>query len=163
MSIPKRLVRTVPTNSSVASEIRWDRATRLHPEWQYVTLRDPVDGNLFPITSDYWSKCESDVQKASLISAEELFSRGGVYLDSKYEIHQSFDILLGVPGFVTWTGVEVMYMGFRSGHLALGTYLDRVLRQLDAGTKQKRTGFLVDIFKKREDILLLPLNYWQAA
>jgi Glycosyltransferase sugar-binding region containing DXD motif len=157
--IPKRLVRTVPKISSVEAEIFWDRATRLHPSWDHVTLRDPVNEARFPLTSKHWGACESGAQLADLIRAEELFARGGVYIDSDYEVFQPFDPLLDLGGFAGWEDENHIcnaVMGFRPGHLALGMYIEEALKRQEQGTWAAGVGAFTEVLKAMDwDILLL--------
>ncbi len=171
--IPKRLIRVVPGHTSVESEIFWDRATRLHPSWEHVTLRDPIDSRRFPLTSKSWNRCESGAQLADLVRAEELFARGGIYLDSDFEVFRSFDPFLSVNGFAGWEDEKRIcnaVMGFRPGHSALGIYLELALQRLKKGTAASGVATITEVFKERDkDILLLspgsfyPIHYRAKA
>lgn len=149
----------VPENTSVEADNFWAGARRHHPRWDHVELRDPIDPKIFPLTSHRWADCESGAQLADLVRAEELFQRGGVYIDSDVEVLRPFDSLVGVEGFAAYEDSQHIpnaVMGFMPGHLALGHYIDLALQRLDKGTWASGVGTITDVFKDRTDILLLP-------
>jgi hypothetical protein len=80
--IPRRLIRTVPEQTVDEVEGFWSRVVELHPGWEHVTYRDPIDAALFPVTSPLWGRCRSGAQRAGLIRLEALARVGGIYLDS---------------------------------------------------------------------------------
>lgn len=157
--IPTRLIRTVPAETSDQVEDWWRQACRLHPGWQHVTLRDPVDRTQFPVTSPYWDGVESGAQLADLIRIEELWARGGVYIDSDVEVFRSFEPLLCLPGFAGWEDekhIPNAVLGFRPAHLALRKVLELAIRLRHQGTWNAGVGVTTQVFKDRTDILLLP-------
>ncbi len=165
MTIPKRLIRTVPHNTTLEMETRWDEACELHPKWDHISRRDPINRDAFPITSKYWDECKSGAQMADLVRAEELFIRGGVFVDSDYEVFKPFDILCALDGWAAWEDEQHIcnaVMGFRPGHLALATYLQLAITRLprrtwtwDQSTWETGVGAITDVFKNRKDVLLL--------
>lgn len=169
--IPRRLVRTVPAKTTDETEALWAAAIKLHPRWDHVTLRDPVDPDDFPITSSYWAACESGAQMADLIRAEDLHHRGGVYIDSDVEVLRPFDPLLGVPGFAAWEDKDHIpnaVMGFEAGHLALRHVLDLAIARRTRGTWVAGVGVTTEVFRQRDDMLLLPPGafypvHWREA
>jgi hypothetical protein len=159
VSIPKRLIRTVPTETTAEVEVWWDRATRLHPDWDCVTLRDPVDRSLFPISAPYWDDCESGAQLADLIRLEELLHRGGVYIDSDVEVYRPFDPLLLLSGFAGWDCVDYVpnaIMGFEARHPALPQALGRAIARQHQGTWAAGVGVTTQVFRDRDDMVLFP-------
>lgn len=149
----------VPEITTVEVEVWWDRATRLHPDWDCITLRDPIDPAFFPLTSKYWGSSESGAQLADLIRAEELFSRGGVYIDSDVECYRSFDPLLGLDGFAGWDCTDYIpnaVMGFTPGHFALGNVIDLAIARRDEGTWAAGVGVTTEVFRDRKDMVLFP-------
>lgn len=157
--IPKRLVRTVPTQTTVEAEVLWDRAVRLHPDWDHVTWRDPIDPQWFPLTSKYWATCESGAQLSDLIRAEDLFSRGGVYIDSDVECYRPFDTLLGLEGFAAYEDPDhicTAVIGFRSGHPALGELIQFGIERHTQGGWNASIGVASEFWPKRNDLALLP-------
>ena len=159
MSIPRRLVRTVPAETSVEADALWHRAMQMHPDWQHIDLRDPVDPELFPLTSLYWDTCESGAQLADLIRAEELFARGGCYIDSDYEVFRPLDVLCQQQAWAGWEDSRHICnaaIGFRPGHLGLGEYIQQAIARHHMGTWAAGVGTFTEVFKDRTDILLLP-------
>jgi len=157
--IPQRLIRTVPEKTSGEVETWWEQACLLHPDWEHVTLRDPIDRQDFPLTGPSWEGCESGAQLADLIRAEELYLRGGVYIDSDVEVLRPFDSLLGVKGFLGWEDTEHIcnaVMGFEGNHFGLAVYIETALSRLKEGTWASGVGTITEVFRNRLDTLLLP-------
>lgn len=157
--IPKRLIRVVPEHTSVETEQFWEQAKHYHPRWTHLTLRDPIDPAFFPLTSERWKDCESGAQLADLIRAEELFHRGGVYIDSDVEVYKPFDPLIGVDGFAGYEDskhIPNAVMGFAPAHLALRNYIHLALQRLEEGTWMSGVGTITEVFMNRTDVLLLP-------
>lgn len=157
--IPRRLIRTVPATTSDQVETWWNQACELHPDWEHVTLRDPVDRTKFPITSGYWDSCESGAQLADLIRAEELFWRGGIYIDSDFECFHPFTPLLPLAGFAAWEDTEHIpnaVMGFEPDHPALKQVLQFAIERHTMGTWESGVGVTTEVFQDRPDVLLLP-------
>lgn len=169
--IPRRLVRTVPAAINPEQERLWEVACQLHPDWDHITLRDPVDTEAFPITRDYWDTCESGAQLADLIRAEELFARGGVYIDADYLCWHPFDPLLPLDGFVAWedaTYIPNACMGFSPHHPALLEVLSLAIERHGQGTWEAGVGVTTEVFTARDDLLRLPPGslypvHWRAA
>ena len=168
--IPKRLIRTVPATTSTQVETWWQQACDMHPDWDHVTLRDPIDRDRFPITSPYWDTCESGAQLADLVRIEELFWRGGVYIDSDYECFTPFTALLPLPGFAAWEDNERIpnaVMGFEPDHPALQEVLQLAIQRHNLGTWQAGVGVTTEVFQDRHDMLVLPPGaffpyHWKA-
>lgn len=157
--IPSRLVRTVPESTTDDVERYWNWACALHPHWEHITLRDPVNRADFPSTSHLWDSCESGAQMADLIRAEELWRRGGVYIDSDVEVYRSFDPLLGLDGFAGWDCVDYIpnaIMGFHPGHPAIGRVVELAIERHHQGTWPAGVGVTTEVFKGRNDMALLP-------
>lgn len=157
--IPKRLVRTVPETTTVEQERLWDIATALHPDWQHVTWRDPVDSEAFPLTSPYWGDCESGAQLADLIRVEDLYHSGGIYVDSDVEVLKPFDVLCGHQGFAAWEDHLIVcnaVMGFTPGHPALKEVIDAAIARRHKGTWLAGVAVTTEVFKHRTDMYLMP-------
>ena len=169
--IPRRLVRTVPAHTSPDAETMWDIACRLHPDWEHVTWRDPVDTKAFPITSPYWQDCETGAQLADLIRAEDLLHRGGWYLDSDVWMLKPLDSLCGLDGVAAWEDhlhIPNAVLGFRPGHPALQQVLDLAIAKRFQGTWQAGVGVTSQVFRGRDDMTLLPPGsfypvHWRTA
>lgn len=158
--IPRRLVRTVPAETAPHTEILWGTACRIHPDWEHVTWRDPVPRNQFPLTAPYWDECETGAQLADLIRAEDLYHRGGVYIDSDVEVLRSFDELLRHNGFAAWEDhlhIPNAVLGFTAGHPALREVIELAIERRSRGTWHAGVGVTTDVFKRHRDtVLLLP-------
>lgn len=169
--IPRRLVRTVPQQVDSEQERLWHIACRLHPEWEHVTWRDPVDPDAFPLTSPYWPECESGAQLADLIRVEDLLHRGGWYIDSDVEMLQPFDTLCNLDGVAAWEDhlhIPNAVLGFRPGHPALQQVIDLAIAKRGQGTWQAGVGVTTQVFRGRTDMTLLPPGafypvHWKTA
>ena len=157
--IPRRLVRTVPEKVDSEQERLWRVACTLHPDWEHVTWRDPVNPDAFPLTSPYWDECESGAQLADLIRAEDLLHRGGIYIDSDVEMLKPFDTLCGLEGFAGWEDylyIPNAVMGFRPGHPALTEVVALAIAKRHTGTWHAGVGVTTQVFRSRTDMTLLP-------
>jgi hypothetical protein len=168
MSIPRRLIRTVPAETSDEVERWWSEACEMHPTWEKVTYRDPIDPDLFPVTSSLWDRCTSGAQLAGLIRLEALAHLGGVYLDSDVELWAPLDPLLGVRAFAGWEDSAVVpdaVLGAQAHHPAILACRDLAVGRLLSGDDDWRTGsgawgtgpgVTTTILPGRDDVLLLP-------
>lgn len=157
--IPRRLVRTVPEHPTAEMDARWRKACELHPDWEHIDLRDPVNRANFPIASHLWDTCDSGSQKSDLIRAEELFHRGGVYIDSDVDCYRPFDSLLGLAGFAAYEDIDhicTAVIGFEAGHPAVGELLTEGVRRHDQGAWKAAIGVASEIWPGRADMALLP-------
>lgn len=164
--IPRRLVRTVPTNTTDQVEQWWSKACALHPDWECVTWRDPIDPAAFPITSPYWADCESGAQLADMVRAEDLYHRGGCYLDSDVEVYRSFEPLTKLDGFAAWDCPEYIpnaVMAFRPGHPAIGRVVALAVQRRHEGTWPAGVGVTTETFRGRDDMVLFPPGSFYPA
>lgn len=166
--IPARLIRTVPKAPNVEVEQFWNTARVLHPTWDLVTFRDPIDPVAFPITSPHWDRCTSGAQFAGLIRLEALHHLGGCYIDGDVELHQALDPLRTCSAFAAWEDERVVpdaVLGAEAGHPAIAACLDLALTRLysestdwhdGAGAWSTGPGVTTTILPGRTDVLLLP-------
>lgn len=166
--IPRRLVRVVPERTTEQVEAWWRRACDLHPDWEHVTLRDPLDPADWPATGGDWPATTSGAQLAGLIRLEEIHAHGGVYLDSDVEVFRSFDPLLASGAFAAWEDRETVpdaVFGAEAGHPAIADVLIEALRRLRRQSADWRTGSgawstgpgaFTATLTGRSDVLLLP-------
>jgi len=157
--IPKRLIRVVPQHTTVEVENWWDHACDIHKGWAHVTLRDPLDPKRFPNTSHLWRTCESGAQLADLVRTEELYWSGGVYVDSDVEVYKSFEPLRGTGGFAAWEDSDHIpnaVMGFPAKHPAVYRVLELAAQRHNQGTWAAGVGVTTEVFRNRDDMLLLP-------
>lgn len=169
--IPARLIRTVSKVVDPVQEERWATACQLHPGWEHVTLRDPVDPATFPLTGPHWHQARTGAQLAGLIRLEALYWRGGVYIDSDVTVVQPFDALCHVPAFAgyedSWIVPDAV-LGSQARHPAFGRCIDLALSRLsgtsgeplswqtDRGAWSTGPGVTTTTLKGRTDVLLLP-------
>jgi len=169
--IPRRLVRTVPATVDAEAERLWAIACALHPDWDHVTWRDPVNPAAFPLTSPYWGDCETGAQLADLIRAEDLLHSGGWYIDSDVWCLKPFDPLCALEAVAAWEDhlhVPNAVLGFRPGHPALAEVVDKAIERRGMGTWLAGVGVTTEAFKRRDDVVLLPPGVfypvaWQDA
>lgn len=157
--IPRRLIRTVPTETSDEIESFWDEACRLHPDWEHLTLRDPISSADCPHSVGLRHRCTSGAQYAGLVRLEALRSWGGVYVDSDFECYRSFEPLVGVHGFAGWEDRGVVpdaVLGFEPGHPALDLMWKLAVDRLPGGAWESGPGVTTAVLPGRHDVLLLP-------
>jgi glycosyl transferase-like sugar-binding protein len=167
--IPQRLIRVVPEKTTDEVELWWKQACALHPMWNHVTYRDPISPRLFPLTRDLWGTCKSGAQLADLVRAEELYHRGGVYIDSDVEVFKSFAPLTlqhAFAGYEEPGSVPNAILGFRPHHPAL-LHVLRLARERHAiGTYDSGAKVTCEVLPTYDDVLLLPPGafypvYWK--
>jgi hypothetical protein len=157
--IPRRLIRTVPAEVDEEAEGFWSRFGELHPGWELITFRDPVDPAEFPLTAGHWDRCVSGAQRAGLIRLEALHRLGGVYVDADVEPYRPFDPLLGVDAFAAWEDAHVVpdaVLGAAAGHPAIRSAIDLAVERLDLGAWESGPGVTTELLPGRADVLLLP-------
>lgn len=162
--IPHRLVRTVPEHTTDEVEGWWDGARALHPGWDFVTHRDPINENAFPITAPHWERCVHPAQMAGLIRLEEIWHHGGIYIDSDVECYRTFAPLLKVKMFAGWEDARCVpdaVFGAEPEHEAVGQLLALAIERLEYGPVSHRPwqsgpGVFTELLPGRDDVLLLP-------
>lgn len=164
--IPRRLIRVVPENTSQQVEDWWSGAVELHPGWQHVTRREDHDPTLFPLTSPYWGDCGTGAQLADLVRAEELWHRGGCYIDSDIEVFKPFDNLLGLPGFAGWEDTKRVcnaVLGFPPRHTLIGTFIELAIARRRQGTEAAGVATFTELASTAGDIVLFPPGTFYPA
>ncbi|MDG2335209.1 MAG: glycosyltransferase [Myxococcota bacterium] len=167
MPIPKLIFRTVPVHTSAEVEEWWASTKALHPDFEHITYREPVDPAAFPITSPYWERCESGAQKAGLIRLEGLWLHGGIYLDSDVQVYRSLVPLLQLRGFAVYEDADVVpdaVLGAECRHPAIDACVKLALKRIDENSGDFRTdgawgtgpGVTNTVLRERDDWLLLP-------
>jgi mannosyltransferase OCH1-like enzyme len=161
----------VPALVDDEAERLWDIACALHPDWEHVTWRDPIDPSAFPLTSPFWSECESGAQLADLVRAEDLLHDGGWYIDSDVWCLKPFDSLCALEGVAAWEDhlcIPNAVLGFRPGHPALSEVVAKAIDRRGRGTWLAGVGVTTEVFRSRVDMTLLPPGvfypvHWQDA
>jgi len=159
--IPRILHRVVPADTTVQAEEYWRTAQRLHPDWRFMTHRDPLVPDAYPLTSGAWDAVEAGAQLADLVRLEVLYVHGGVYVDQDYEPYRPFDSLLGAQVFAAYedrTSVPNAVLGSVPNHPAIKQCLDLAVQRVKAhkGVWNAGPGVTTQVFTSRDDVLLLP-------
>lgn len=159
MVIPKILFRTVPESTTYEVEAFWDKAQELHPDWAFVTYRDPVDDSLFPLTSPHWDRCQNGAQRAGLIRFEGLYNHGGVYIDSDVEPYRQLDGLLGCYAFAGYEDASCIpdaVLGSEPGTDLMKLCIEKAIGCLHEGAWHSGPGVITNTFPLYKNALLLP-------
>lgn len=159
--IPRRLIRTVPAQTTAEVDAWWRTALELHPGWSVLDLRDPLDPAQFPLTGAAWPDCRNGAQKADLIRLEAVYAHGGIYLDSDVELYRPLDPLLACRAFAAWQDkdwVPNAVFGAEAAHPAIAELLQAALATLKTARGTIATGprVFTQILPGRDDTLLLP-------
>lgn len=168
--IPHRLVRTVPADPGPHAQELWDIACALHPRWEHVTHQDPIPASGFPLTAPYWQDCESGAQLADLVRVEDLYHRGGWYIDSDVLMLKPLDDLCALTAVAGWEDplyIPNAVLGFTAGHPALKQVIDLAIKRRFEGTWKAGVGVTTQVFR-RAGITLLPPGafypvHWREA
>lgn len=178
MAIARRLIRTVPEQTTDQVESWWQHACDLHPTWEHVTHRDPLIPSDFPLTAPHWDRCLNGAQFAGLVRLESLLA-SGVYIDSDVEVLRPFDVLLNLKAFAAYEDDSVIpdaVMGAGSNHPAIYACLKEAIRRINTDSTDWRTGrgawstgpgTLTAILPGRDDVTLFgrevfyPYGYWE--
>jgi Glycosyltransferase sugar-binding region containing DXD motif/N-terminal domain of galactosyltransferase len=158
--IPRILHRVVPVQTSAKAEAWWAEFGRLHPGWELMTHRDPLEPADWHETSKAWRYCETGASLADLVRLEALWRWGGIYVDSDVQPFRSFEPLLPLLAFASWEDAKVAnatVIGARAEHPAIRACLDLALREVrKPGTWQAGPGVISAVLPGRSDVLLLP-------
>jgi hypothetical protein len=150
----------------------------LTPDWEHVALtcdrKKPEDflySGDYPLMSHTWPTVKSGAQLADIVRVEELFIRGGIYIDADLEMLKPFESPLldfaWVPAEDTTAEPDIsnFAMGFPPGHPALGFLLELMLDRLPGPTWWSGPGALRVVMRGRDDVsflaphLLCPVNW----
>lgn len=158
--IPRIFHRTVPEHTSDEVEAFWKRFQELHPTWQFMTHRDPLNPDDWPLTAPYWKHCKAGAQLAGLIRLEALARWGGIYVDSDVEPYRAFDSLLPLKAFAAWEDARCIpdaVIGARRDHPAINEALKQATRLVKRGNAwDSGPGVTTAVFRNHPDVLLLP-------
>lgn len=157
--IPRRLIRCVPAVTPDDQEEYWHQWQQLHPSWEFVTYRDPIDPAGFPLLGDLFDQCVHGAQLAGLVRLEAVWHLGGIYVDADMEPLRAIDDLLVHPCFI---GTEDGYhltdamFGAEPNHPGIRACIDRV-KTLDMSSGPGVTGphNTTAVLKDRPDVTVL--------
>ncbi len=160
-TIPRVLHRTVPAETTDEVEGWWAEFERLHPGWDCLTYREPIDPAEWPLTGDLFDRCQNGAQKAGLIRLEALVRDGGIYVDSDVEPYRSLEPLLRCEAFAAWedeTTVPDAVLGCRPEHPAFVEAIAKARACIEGGGDAwgSGPGVTTELFPSRHDVLLLP-------
>lgn len=159
--IPRNLFRTVPTKTTPQVEQWWAWTVEIHQDWNCVTYRDPINRDLFPITSPYWDLCKHGAQMAGLIRLEAVYTHGGVYIDSDFQCFRSFGPLRGLRAFAAYEDQWVVpdaCFGAEKEHPAIGECMEIAIEliKMGRGAWDSGPGVFTDVLVRRHDVTLFP-------
>jgi len=159
--IPRLLFRTVPEVTSDKVEAWWVDAKLLHPQWQHVTVREPVDPAQFPISSHLWPTIEHGAQKAGLIRLELIYTFGGVYIDSDVQVCRSFETLRCCELFAGWEDKNVIpdaVFGAERANPVVGEMLEIAMCYVELGQDpwSSGPGVFTDVLQTCNRAVLFP-------
>ncbi|HEY6568539.1 MAG TPA: glycosyltransferase [Actinomycetota bacterium] len=159
VGIPRILHRVVPEQRNVQADSWWADFEAMHPDWDLMTHRDPLDPAEWPLTAAHWDKVANGAQFADLIRLEALLRFGGVYVDQDVEPLRPLDPLLPLSAFAAWEdprSVPNAVMGATPDHPAVWACLELMIDRLPGETWKSGPGVLTDVLPGRSDVLLLP-------
>lgn len=158
--IPRRFIRCVPEHTNPIFEQYWDDFQTLHPGWDFVTYRDPIDPADWPITGHLHASCEAGAQLAGLIRLEAIYRDGGFYVDSDVRPLRSFGPACRygcVAAFEDDEWIADAVFGAEAHHPAIGACLSRVLgMSMSEGPGETGPKAMTRTLIDRRDVTLLP-------
>ena len=161
MTIPRRFIRTVPKETTGEVEGWWQEFADMHPGWDMVTWREPIDPADFPLVGRLLDQCTTGAQRADLIRLEALVTYGGFYSDSDVQPLRSFESLRPLRAVAAWedeTTIPNAVMGAEANNPAMVAALERTIRLNEEGadTWTCGAGTTTHVFRDHPDITLLP-------
>ncbi len=115
MTIPKIIHFTIPEHPTEVQLRNIQIARDVHPDWEVVVWRDPVDPAPFKLAK-YWGKVQSGAQLSDLMRLEVVYQQGGFYVDSDIVLLKSLEPLRRFPFVV----------GTEDGHLPTNAFFGAV-------------------------------------
>jgi mannosyltransferase OCH1-like enzyme len=178
--IPHRIFRVVPEHTSDEVEGWWKLAIDLHPGWEMITYRDPIDPGEFPITGALWADySKPGAQIAGLVRLELLWHYGAHYIDSDVDLVRSLEPLCSHRAYAAWEDANVVpdaVLGAVRHHPAIETCLELAAQRAASSSTDWRTGngpwatgpgVTTTVLAGRDDVTLLdpesfyPVHYSQ--
>jgi len=157
--IPPRFIRCVPQHTTDEVEGWWKRWQELHPRWEALTIRDPIDPALYPLTGHLFASCQHGAQLAGLVRLEVVYTLGGVYIDSDIEPLRPIDDLLYHPAFIGTEDGTVLtdaMFGAEKEHPGIRACIDRVAGMpMSAGPHATGPGNTTAVLAGRDDVTIL--------
>lgn len=164
--IPKILHRVVPAATDDDVEAWWKAFGRLHPDWELMTHRDPLNPAEWPETAHKWADCSTGAQLADLIRLEALLRWGGIYVDSDCEPWRPLDPLVPLSAFAAWEDERTVpnaVMGAVPSHPAIRACLDLALERIPGDVWPAGPGVTTQVLPGRDDVVLFPPGSFYAV
>ena len=138
MTIPTLLHRCIPEHVPPTFEDYWARWQGLHPGWGSISWQDPIDPDLFPVSSHAWPHVRAGAALAGLVRLEALATWGGIFLDWDVRPAKPLDDLLDAPGglWAAWEDAEHVpdaVFGCEAGHPIVQEMLAEAVAMTVAG------------------------------
>jgi GT2 family glycosyltransferase len=167
--IPAILHRVVLGLEPESARHWWKLFDEMHPDWDLVTHRLPLDPKEWPLTSWMFPHAAHPAQLSDFVRLEALWRDGGVYIDWDIEPVRPLDPLLELEGFAGWAHESLVgtgVLGFRPHHPAIAKALElaseRLLRDRTNLTACG-CGAMTDAVRGRSDVLVLPPTAFYPA
>jgi FkbM family methyltransferase len=121
----------VPRKLSSIQSAAIDRARQLHPGWNVMVWRDPIQKDGF-LLEQYWPKVTTGAGFADLLRLDILYRFGGVYIDSDIMLLRPLDDLIKEFEFVIASedgfSLTNAFFGARKGSQILRALINELLR-----------------------------------
>lgn len=172
--IPRIMFRTVVEAINEQHENWWLHQQQLHPGWEFISYREPLDPADWPLIGDLMDKCQNGAQKAGLVRLSGLITHGGVFVDADVMPVRSFEPLLHSPAFAGWEDSAVVpdaIMAAEPNHPAFVQALEKARAVIQGGGDAWHSGpgVMTELLPGRNDVLLLapghlyPHHYLQRS
>jgi len=169
-SIPKRFIRAWIVGSKPIPdqfEEWWEELKVMHPDYEFVTLRDWSMLEVSPDIQEILGLVNSYAGVSDIVRILALYQIGGIYVDTDVMPIKSFDPLLedGRPFLAhrSSKSFESAIMGSPKGHPAFKDLIDALPEWFgehleNAASVQTGPGFVSSVLFGRSDILHLPIK-----
>ena len=156
--IPRLLFRVVPAEPHPVWDAYWARWQALHPTWDFIEYRDPIDPAAFPRTGHRFAGCYNGRQLADHVRLEALLAHGGVYVDADVCPLRPIDQLLDLGCFIgreddEWCCNAVL--GAEPDHPAIRSMLTRMLTYDIDYPEEMGTRCVSAVAMTRNDVTIL--------
>ena len=137
----------------------WREWQRLHPGWRFMTHRDPLNAEDWPMTAPHWRKVSCGAQLADLVRLEALHQWGGFYVDMDMQPFRSLEPLTTAHLVAAWEDEKVIpnaFLGARPGHAVIRQAITDAIKVMKRSVWDAGPGVTTRLLAGRPDTLLLP-------